>query len=101
MLNELEWESLESRREQLSLTILYNMLKQNIYFPSAQFHQQTSLWTRQCHPFRLTEAFCNTDTFKYSFIPSTSSQWNQLPHQILDSDTVSQHYAIIIIIIMQ
>jgi len=46
MLNELEWESLESRREQLSLTMLYKILKQNTYFPSEyipQFHQQTSL----------------------------------------------------------
>jgi len=46
MLNELEWESLESCREQLSLTMLYNMLKQNTYFLSEyipQFHQQTSL----------------------------------------------------------
>ena len=72
--------------------MLYNILKQNTYFPSEyipQFHQQTSLRTRQYHPFRLTEVFCNTDTFKYSFIPSTSSQWNQLPCHILDSDTVN------------
>jgi len=44
----------------------------------------------QLQSFRLTEVFCNTDTFKYSFILSTSSQWNQLPrHMILDSDTVN------------
>ena len=34
MLNELLWESLESHREQSRLIMMYNILKQNIYFPS-------------------------------------------------------------------
>ena len=34
MLNELQWESLESRREQFRLVMLYKLLKQNVYFPS-------------------------------------------------------------------
>ena len=92
MVNELQWESLESRREQLSLTMLYNILKQNTYLPPEyipQFHLQTSLQTRSCHPFRLTEVFCNTDIYKYSFIPLTSGQWNLLPCYILESDTVN------------
>ena len=34
MLNELQWESLESRREQFRLVMLYKILKQNVHFPS-------------------------------------------------------------------
>ena len=92
MVNELKWESLESRREQLSLTMLYNILKQNVYLPPEyipEFHLQTSqyqLQTRSCHMFRLIEPFCNTDTYKYSFIPSTSRQWNVLPRYIFEAE---------------
>ena len=55
MLNELQWESLESRREQSCLIMLCNILKQNIYFPSEyipEFHTeilQYQLQTRSCH----------------------------------------------------
>ena len=92
MVNELKWESLESRREQLSLTMLYNILKQNVYLPPEyipEFHLQTSqyqLQTRSYHIFRLIEPFCNTDTYKYSFIPSTSRQWNVLPRYIFEAE---------------
>jgi len=93
MLNKLEWESLESRREQLSLTMLYNMLKQNTYFPFEyipQFHQQTSLRTRQCHPFRLTEVFCNTDTFKYSLCVSFKKDLDKHPPLFVDSLSIAE-----------
>ena len=75
-INELKWESLESlRREQLSLTILYNVLKQNIYLPPEcipKFYQRASqyqLQTRSYDTFRLVEPFCDTDTSStlYSF----------------------------------
>ena len=90
MLNKLRWESLESRREQFSI-ILYNILNQNVCLPPEhipEFYLQTSqyqLQTRSHHAFRLLESFCNTDTYKYSFIPSTSRQWNLLPRHIFES----------------
>ena len=74
MLNELQWESLESHREQSCLIMLYNnILKQNIYFPSEyipEFHTETSqyqLQTRFCHMFKLSEPYYHTDAYKYSF----------------------------------
>ena len=68
MLNELQWESLESRRDQSRLIMLYNILKQNIYLPSEHFPKlhshisQYQLQTRSCHMLRLAKIFCNTDT---------------------------------------
>ena len=47
---------------------------------------QYQLQTRSCHMFRLIEPFCNTDTYKYSFIPSTSRQWNVLPRYIFEAE---------------
>ena len=94
MLNELQWESLESRRNQFCLIMLYNILKQNTYLPPTlipEFHPQSSqyqLQTRSYHMFRLTEPFCNTNTYMYSFIPFASKLWNSLPSYIIESPTI-------------
>ena len=48
MFKELQWELLESRREQSHLIVLYNILKQNIYFPSEyipEFHRDIAVPT--------------------------------------------------------
>ena len=50
MFKELQWELLESRREQSHLIVLYNILKQNIYFPSEyipEFHTEISQYQLQ------------------------------------------------------
>jgi len=60
MLNDLNWESLESHREQFSLSMLYNILKQNTYLPpeyTPEFHPQTSLQTRARHMFYTNRTF--------------------------------------------
>ena len=91
MHNELQWESIESLRDQSCLIMLYNILKQNIYLPSKyihEFHSQISqyqLQTRFCHMLRLAETFCNTDIYKYSFVPSSSRLWNSLSRHMIES----------------
>ena len=95
ILHELQWESLESRRDQSRLIMLYNILKQVTYMPSdhiPEFHSQISqyhLQTRSCHVFRLAETFCNTNAYKYSFMPSSSRLWNSLPRSIIESTTTT------------
>ena len=95
MLNELQWESLKSRREQSRLIMLYNILKQNTYFPLEyipEFHSETlqyQLQTRSCHMFRLFEPYCHTDAYKYSFVPCSSRLWNSLPRQIVETTTAN------------
>ena len=93
MLNELQWELLESCRDQSRLIMLYNILKQNIYLPSEyihEFHSQISqyqLQTRSCHMLRLAETFCNTNIYKYSLVSSSSRlyAWNSLPRHMIES----------------
>ena len=95
MLNELQWESLESLREQFLLLMLYKILKQNVYFPSEyipDFRTETcqyQLQTRYCHMFRLSESYCHTDVYKYSFVPCSSRLWNSLPYQIVETTTAN------------
>ena len=101
MLNELQWESLESRRDQSRLIMLYNILKQNIYLPSEyipEFHSQISqyqLQTRSCHMLRLAETFCNTDIYRYSFVPSSSRLWNSLPCHLIESTSTKSFKSVL------
>ena len=100
-LNELHWESLESRRDQSRLIVLYNILKQNIYLPSEyipEFHSQISqyqLQTRSCHMLRLAETFCNTDIYRYSFMPSSSRLWNSLPRHMIESTSTKSFKSVL------
>ena len=91
----------ESLRDQSHLIMLYNILKQNIYLPSEyipEFHSQISqyqLQTRSCHMLQLAETFCNTDIYKYSFVPSSSRLWNTLPHHMIDSTSTESFKSVL------
>ena len=76
-MNYVQWEPLESRREQFCLVMLYKILKQNVYFPSeyipdlSDFCTETcqyQLQTRYCHVFRLSEPYYHTNVYKYSIV---------------------------------
>ena len=91
MLNELQWESLESRRDQFSLIMLYDILKQNTYYYQNILQSFTPrhhtikyrLQARSSHMFSLSELFCNTDTYKYSLMSSPRSG-SSLPCHIVE-----------------
>ena len=72
--------------------MLHNILKQTVYFPSEYipgFQTETSEYQLQtrCHMFRVSEPYCHTDAYKYSFVPFSSRQWNSLPYQIVQTTT--------------
>jgi len=91
MLNNLKWESLESRREQFSVIMLYNILKQNTYQPLDYLPElqssQYQLQIRSRHIITLREHFCNTDAFKYSFLTLSPRLWNSLSRWIVECST--------------
>ena len=89
------WESTESHREQFRLVMLYRILKQNVNFPSEYIPDfcteiyQYQLQTRYRDIFRLSEPYCHTDVYKYSFVPFSSRLWNSLPYQIAETTTAN------------
>ena len=38
---------------------------------------------------KLSEPYCHTDAYKYSFVPCSSRQWNSLRYQIVDTATAN------------
>ena len=44
---------------------------------------------RKSHNIQLKEVFARTDVFKYSYVPQTVKDWNELPDDIVSSESLS------------
>ena len=90
MLEELNWESLESRRTKIQLTLLYKIMNGMVDIPTSPYVTQASARTRSSHTMKLRQISSRTDAYKYSFFPRTIPFWNSLPASIAEApDLVS------------
>ena len=95
MLDDLEWPSLETRREQSSLTFFYKIhsgtvdLDKDKYLTPAPNLRRT----RASHESQYTRYFAYSDALKNSFFPRTIPMWNSLPSSVVSSKTVEEFKA--------
>ncbi|KAI8493835.1 hypothetical protein Bbelb_281820 [Branchiostoma belcheri] len=93
LLQELEWDTLSSRRQYNSLTIMYRMTKGLVpphlqsLTPPTRGSQYTRIQLR--NNTHLCVPRCRTQVYKTSFIPHTSSLWNQLPQTVRDASNLA------------
>ena len=83
MLNHLNWPTLERRRNQAKLHMFYKIIN-NIISISHDHLIQSSTTTRD-HSMRCIQLAARTNTYLYSFFPSTIRLWNSLPKEIVFS----------------
>ena len=100
MLDELEWPSLEARREQSSLTFFYkihsgtvSLDKDECLTPGPSLQR-----TRASHDLQCTRCFAYSDALKSSFFPRTIPLWNSLPSSLVSSKTIEEFKGLIWII---
>ena len=90
MLDPLEWNSLETRRNIAKVTMLckitHNMVAIN---PDFYISSQTSL-TRHNHSLRYKPFSTSTDYFKFSFFPHTVFLWNAIPPDTVSASSLDQ-----------
>ena len=97
MLVELEWPSLETRREQSSLTFFYKIhsdtvsLDKDKYLTPAPNLQRT----RASHDLQYTRYFAYSDAPKNSFFPRTIPLWNSLPFSVVSSKAIAEFKGLI------
>ena len=89
-LQHLHWESLQSRREASRLSLFYKGTHNlaAISVPT-YFTPQINTNTRQYHPSKFIQPSARTDPYKFSFFPRTIVQWNTLPSDILDGQSLT------------
>ena len=64
LLDELNWESLESRRTKIQLTLLYKIMNGMVDIPTSPYVTQASARTRLSHTEKLRHISSRTDAYK-------------------------------------
>ena len=69
MLDHLQWESLESRRSKIQMTLLYKIVNDMIDIPADEYLTKGASRTRSAHSKKYRQYHTSTDSLKYSFPP--------------------------------
>ena len=88
ILQELQWPSLEQRRQQIRLSIMYKIHHQAIAIPIPDYIHRQTAQTGQYHPQRFRIMKANSNIYKYTYFPPTITKWNSLPTSVYDFMTV-------------
>ena len=88
LLKELEWSTLQQRRQMSRLTMMYKIINdQSCPVQIPDYIQKKTRVTRSFHPKRFINLDSKSNTYKYSFFIQTVKEWNGLPDELslLDS----------------
>ena len=85
MLDHLSWETLETRRDKASLTMLYKVVNDLVDIPASTYLTPGSSRTRSSHAFKFRQFQCSQNSFKHSFFPATVVLWNSLPASVAEA----------------
>ena len=89
MIKDLGWATLETRRRQSRLTLMYKLSHGLIDIDSREYLiQHSESRTRGSHQFKFRVPYANKDVFKFSFFPKTIADWNCLPEAIVSSTSL-------------
>ena len=85
MLDALQWESLESRRTKIQLTLLFKIKNDLVDIRADDYLPSSTGRTRQAHSMKFRQISTLTDLYKYSFSPRTNPVWNSLPASVAEA----------------
>ena len=90
MLQQLKWETLESRRTKIQLTMFYKIVNNFVDIPADHYLTPSKTRTITTHSKKKLQYHTRTDTLKFTFFPRTISTWNMLPATVAAApDSVS------------
>ncbi len=88
MLDRLGWESLQERRRELRLALLYKIVHGLVVVPTEEILQKSDSRTRKSHQYTHRHIHANTDCFKFSFFPRTVPEFNKVTSETVESGTL-------------
>ncbi|XP_071153385.1 uncharacterized protein [Mytilus edulis] len=92
MIQLLKWESLQDRRKDHRLLIMYKAINGMISIPEANsIINKSDTRTRGAN--RLRQIYTKTEVYRQSFFPRTIQNWNQLPTTVTNSSTLDDFKA--------
>ena len=87
MLQSLDWETLESRRFNMRLCIIYKAYYNLAIFPLSDYATPITVQTRG-NNIKFILPHCNKDVFKHSFLPAVLRGWNALPQSAVEATSL-------------
>ena len=90
MLHELQWPLLEQRRSEARLSMLHRIVHEKVDIPIAELLTRATRPSRRSHDHQFQRIACRKDCYKYSFVPRTVIQWNNLGSDIVDLNDPKQ-----------
>ena len=89
MLEDLQWRTLEQRRTDCRLVLLFQIIHGLVQIPPTSYLQPSlNTTSRKNHNYMYQRCSTRTNYFKYSFFPYTTVVWNNLPYQLVNSPSV-------------
>ena len=89
MLNTLEWDTLEERKKKARMTVLYKIQNQLRGINKNKYLiKTTEIRTRSSEQTKFTRGTVTKNVCKYSYLPRTISDWNQLYHASTTAPTI-------------
>jgi hypothetical protein len=88
MLADLEWKSLQERRKEARLIMLYKVINNKVALDNSQLIPSNSTSTRSTHNLSFKIFYCRTQYRQQSFFPRTIKDWNSLPPDATSAGTV-------------
>ena len=90
LLPSLNTPSLATRRRRLKLSLIYNIIINNVNFPSnPTTRRQPHYFHRHINSSALVEPSAHSTRYQQSFFPSTITLWNSLSNDIVSSNSIS------------
>ena len=84
LLNDLGWPTLQQRRKEARLTTMYKIMNGQTNLELPPYAKPKQRQTRQYHPKKFINIASNSNTYKFSFVARTLSDWNLIPANIID-----------------
>ena len=81
--------TLEHRRLETRLCLLYRITHKLCYFDDNIFTHSTSLSHHARHNLTLSQPFAHTNSYLYSFVPHTISYWNKVNPTLVTCPSLS------------
>jgi hypothetical protein len=83
MMRDLNWRPLIDRRRDQRLALFHKIVYDLVAIPSTELIEFNQRHQRRSNSKSIKQISCNTDIYKYSFIPQTIRDWNTLPNTVV------------------
>ena len=90
MLNELQWPTLSNHRKFARLSTFYKIIHHLSMPPLPHYFLPINRLTRHHHSlhYNIIPPSVRTNSYKYSFFPRTINEWNNLPTNVIESNSL-------------